>query len=295
MKRKNFLLSANSLKQGAMNRLNGFRLSLPIALIGLMSMGTALAQSELTQDSTRDKEDLLSVTVFQAAGPNASSIQSTVDQFRLQLGGVNNGNAPGPLATGRREINWDGGGSATTLVPTPSNAFLVTRGARFTTTGTGFVQAPPSGLADVFGNPSYATIFKPFSQLRLFSPVGSNLTDAVFFVPGGGEIPATTRGFGVVFSDVDLPDGNGPGEKHGNRQASTLVEFLGVDGNVLFSGLAPASPGDGNLTFFGIILNDARIAGVRIIAGATPGPDDSRKRDVVMMDDFIYGEPQPIF
>ena len=25
-----------------------------------------------------------------------------------------------------------------------------------------------------------------------------------------------------------------------------------------------------------------------------PGPDDGRKADVVMMDDFIYGEPQPL-
>jgi hypothetical protein len=24
-----------------------------------------------------------------------------------------------------------------------------------------------------------------------------------------------------------------------------------------------------------------------------PGPDDDEKRDIVMMDDFIYGEPQP--
>ena len=27
---------------------------------------------------------------------------------------------------------------------------------------------------------------------------------------------------------------------------------------------------------------------------SAPGPDDEGKRDVVMMDDFIYGEPQPL-
>jgi hypothetical protein len=249
-----------------------------------MVIGTAQAQNP----------DQAGTTVFQAAGPNASSIQSTIEQFRVALGGINNGIAPGPLGTGRREINWDGGGTATSVVPTPLDTFLIGRGARFTTTGSGFVQAPASGLADVFGNPSYAAIFKAFSPLRLFSPIDSNVTDTVFFVPGLGEVPGTTRGFGVVFSDIDLPDGSGPSTKQGNRHASTLIEYFSADGEVLFSSFVPASPGDGNLTFFGIVLDDARIARVRITAGATPGADDSGMLDVVMMDDFIFGEPQPI-
>ena len=54
----------------------------------------------------------------------------------------------------RREINWDGGGStATSLVPTPFEGFLVNRGALFTTPGTGFVQAPVDGLVTTFGDP----------------------------------------------------------------------------------------------------------------------------------------------
>src|SRR5213593_4222010 len=56
--------------------------------------------------------------VFQAAGPNAASIQSSVDAFRGALGNPNNGNTLGSLASGRREINWDGGGANnTTDVP----------------------------------------------------------------------------------------------------------------------------------------------------------------------------------
>ena len=233
--------------------------------------------------------------VFQAAGPNAASIQGTVDQFRTALGGANNGNAAGPLAAGRREINWDGGGStATALAPTPFDGFLNTRGGRFITPGTGFVQAPASGLASVFANPSYANIFSSFSPVRLFSPIGSNLTESVFFVPGGQGIPAATRGFGVVFSDIDLPDGSGPGGSRGNRHLSTLVELIDPEGKVIFSGFAPASPGDGSLSFFGVVFETARIAKVRITAGEVPGIDENERRDVVMMDDFIYGEPQPI-
>ena len=45
-------------------------------------------------------------------GQTAASIQSTVDAFRAALGGSNNGNNPGPLLSGRREINWDGGNPA---------------------------------------------------------------------------------------------------------------------------------------------------------------------------------------
>jgi hypothetical protein len=293
---KNFLLDTNGVKQGAISLLKGFRIALPIAMIGMMVIGAAHAQEQEQQQDVAVK-----VKVFQAAGPNGNSIQSTITEFGTALGGLNNGVTPpgGPTFTdGRREINWDGGNSAnttTTLTPIPVlDQFLVGRGTRFTTTGSGFVQAPPLGLADVFGNPSYATIFKAFSQSRLFSPIDSNVTDTLFFVPGSNEVPATTRGFGAVFSDIDLPDGSGPGEKKGNRHASTLIEFYGTDGELLFSSFAPASPGDGNLSFFGIVFDDARIARVRITAGATPGPDDTRPLDVVMMDDFIYGEPQRI-
>lgn len=299
---RKFLLDANSLKQQAKNRFKRFWLALPIAIIGGMVIA-AHAQSEFTGESfNEDFSDAVRVTVFQAAGPNANSIQSTVDQFRNALGdnnGITTTPPVVPLTTGRREINWDGGSTAnttTTLTPIPVlDQFLAGRGARSTTPGSGFVQAPAFGLADVFANPSYANIFKAFSQQRLFSPIGSNVTDTLFFVPGhGDEQPATTRGFGVVFSDIDLPDGSGPGEKHGNRHASTLIEFFGAGDELLFSSFTPASPGDGNLTFFGIIFDDARIARVRITAGVTPGADDSRRLDVVMMDDFIFGEPQRI-
>jgi hypothetical protein len=233
--------------------------------------------------------------VFQAAGPDAASIQATVDAYRLALGEVNNGNAPGPLASGRREINWDGGGStATAIAATPFAGFLNTRGALFVTPGSGFVQAPSSGLADTFANPSYATIFAPFSPVRLFSPIDSNVTHVEFFLPGSaGGLLATTRGFGAIVSDVDLPDGSGPGGKRGNRKASTLVEYFGLDGGLLYSNFVPASPGDAGFSFLGIAFDDARIARVRISTGnALPGADDVRPNDVVVMDDFIFGEPQ---
>jgi hypothetical protein len=56
-----------------------------------------------------------------------------------------------------------------------------------------------------------------------------------------------------------------------------------------------AAPGDAGFAFLGIVFDDARIARVRISAGnALPGADDDRRRDVVVMDDFLFGEPQLI-
>ena len=242
--------------------------------------------------------------VFQAAGPTAASIQGTVGAFRAALGEPNNGNAVGPLMAGRREINWDGGGNNDTTSPfppvTPFDVFLNSRGARFTTPGIGLTQAPPTGpepgggLAGVFNNPTYATIFAAFSPLRLFTPVGSNITEGLFFIPvppGGSSVRATVSGFGAVFSDVDQPNGS-PG-KNKNRTARTLIEYFGADRQLLFRGVVPASPGDAAFSFFGIVFADPLIARVRITTGNTAlGPNEGGRRDVVVMDDFLYGEPQ---
>ena len=237
--------------------------------------------------------DFVAPAVFQAAGPTTASIAGTLDAFRAALGGINNANNAGPLATGRREINWDGGGAATSLASTPFTGFLNNRGGLFTTPGSGFVQAPATGIADTFGNPTYATIFQPFSAQRLFSPIDSNVTIVDFFIPGGLGIEANTRGFGAVFSDVDEVDGSGPADKRGNRGASTRLDYYDENGNLLYSNYVPAAPGSAGFSFLGIAFADARIARVRILAGdVAAGPDDDRKADVVMMDDFLYGEPQ---
>ena len=300
-KHMNLLVVSRREEQGtAMKQMKAAQLvvvfGMGLILMSCGQTGDGSTNSALAQGTTG--RDFVAPTVFQAAGPNIASIQNTIDQYRAALGATNNGNVPGPLTNGRREINWDGGGStATSVVGTPFTGFLANRGALFTTTGTGFVQAPLAGLADTFHNETYLTIFQPFSPQRLFSPIDSNVTETQFFVPGGGDAPAsaTTTGFGAVFTDVDLPNGSGPGDRNGNRKASTLIECFGTDGGLIFSSFVPASPGDGSLSFLGIVFDDARIARVRITSGdAAPGPNDDGTHDIVMMDDFFYGEPQPL-
>jgi PA14 domain len=280
-------------------------LTLVVAL-GFSLIMTLVSVCEAAQPETSD--GFVPPAVFQAAGPTASSIQGTVEEFRAALGEPNNADNPSQ-SSGRREINWDPDVPGTfppdqepdeiwqirrTTTPpvTPFNVFLNSRGAQFTTPGEGLSQGPPAsgpqgGLAVLFQNSTYGRMFSTFSPLRLLTPVGSNITEASFFIPGtNGAIPATVRGFGAVFTDVDQPDGSG------NREASTLIKYFGVDNKVLFSSFVPASPGDGSLSFLGIVFDHSRIKRVQITTGdIAPGPDDDRENDIVVMDDFIYAEP----
>ena len=173
-------------------------------------------------------------TLFSMGGDaTPASIQATVDNFRAALGNPNNGNNIGPFSGGRREINWDGGGTATTAaVSGPTlTAFQNARGATFTTPGTGFLQTPLNVTEFTSLNASYATEFGLFSTQRLFTPVGSNITDATFSVSGSnGATPATVRGFGAVFSDVDTAN-------------QTKMEFFGVGGE--FAGNVCRAAGHG--------------------------------------------------
>src|SRR5262245_42036162 len=223
--------------------------------------------------------------VFSASGSNAASIQATVDNFRNAVGNPNNANAPGPLAGGRREINWDGAGSATTPSGTPFNAFQNIRGALFTTPGTGFVQAPPAGLDTFFGRSDglYNAIFAPFSSPRVFTPVGSVITDTTFFIPGtNGAQAASVSAFGAIFSDVD------------NTNVSSL-QFFDLAGNSLGTFFVPASAGNQGFSFLGVQFDAGeRVGRVRITSGnVVLGPTDT-SIDQVVMDDFIFAEPQAI-
>ncbi|MBC8139610.1 MAG: hypothetical protein H8F28_27330 [Fibrella sp.] len=225
------------------------------------------------------------VTTSVGGDSTPASIQGAVDSFRAAIGTPNNGNAPGPLVGGRREINWDGGVATTAAVSGPTlNAFLNIRGARFTTPGTNFLQTPVTApeLTDI--NPTYSSEFSIFSPSRIFVSVGSNITDVTFAIPGtNGASPATVGAFGAIFTGVDLAD-------------STSVTFFDIDNNAIFNSSVPVGTvPQGSLSFFGATAtNGERIARVRITAGTTalgPNDDPANGVDIVAMDDFIHSEP----
>ena len=92
-----------------------------IAAFGVLSMLLPVSQTAHAQRTPppNPRREFVAPVVFQAAGPNAASIQSSVDAFRAALGIPNNGNNPGPLSHGRREINWDGGNPQTFWIRQP--------------------------------------------------------------------------------------------------------------------------------------------------------------------------------
>ena len=247
------------------------------------AVGVALAATMLALPM-----DASAFTIFSDAGANQAAIQGTVDAYRAALGNPVNGNAPGPLASGRREINWDGGGPPVIDGTAPATPFVVfqnTRGGTFTTPGTGLTQAAATGGAlslDTI-NPQYAGLFAPFSANRLFAPVGSNITDGAFSIPGtGGAVAAGVTGFGAVFSDVDLAD-------------TTTIQYFDTSGNSLGVFNVEATQGNQTFSFLGIITEagDPLIGSFRITTGNSAlGPDEGETVDQVVMDDFLYGEPQ---
>jgi len=248
-------------------------LSLAMAIFGLTLIFNPVAASA-------DPE------VFEASGVTPNDILNTVNAFRNFLG--DNNGVGGTFPTGRREINWDGvpdAFSAPNLLPANFFNSNSPRGALFFTLGTGFQVSAnsvnPTNTPVRFGNihPVYPALFSTFSPQRLFSALDSNITETLFFIPGTTQ-SATSKGFGAVFTDVNV----------GN---STKIEYFDVNGNLLFSrNVLPGPTSRGSLSFLGVGFDTANVFLVRITSGnrilKTPN------RDVVVMDDFIYGEPQAL-
>jgi hypothetical protein len=233
--------------------------------------------------------------VFEAAGSAPAEIQAAVDEFRDYLG--DNHGVGGSFTAGRREINWDG-------VPDrfaapnnlPANFFNKNspRGVVFFTPGTGFQVSGTEGVAPIeFDNlrEGVSNKFAVFSSPRLFTALGSPITEVLFFVPGTAHA-ATSRAFGSVFTDVD-------------RANSTKIEYFDVNGALLFSGFVPPVRGNQTLSFLGVAFDAGEeVFLVRITSGDVElgerergielGEREREGRDLVVMDDFIYGEPQPL-
>src|SRR6266508_588665 len=219
--------------------------------------------------------------VQQAAGTSAAAIQSSVDAYRADLGALNP-NVAGSFGSGRREINWDGvpdAFAAPNLLPADFFNVNSPRGAVFATSGSGFQVSGNAGVAPIeFDNinPTYSSLFTIFSPQRLFTALGSKRLTVRFFEPGS-TTPATSSGFGAVFTDVDRP--------------GTKIAYFNAMGQKLATFDVPISPGSETLSFLGVRFLEDRVAMVRITSGNSRlGPNESRGRDLVAMDDFIFGE-----
>jgi hypothetical protein len=128
-------------------------------------------------------------------------------------------------------------------------------------------------------NPEYAIIFDAFTPSRLFTALGSTITDVTFFLPGTST-PARVNGFGAVFSDVDLAN------------VSSIEYFDAADAS-LGKFFVPNVAGSETFSFLGVSFSEGAIVSrVRITSGNQVLSSTNNTTDLVVMDDFIYGEPQ---
>ncbi len=263
-----------------------------------------------------------------APGPEANArvgVQATVDAFRTDLGSPNNGAVVDDQGAGRREIDWDGvpdADSAPGAFPADFFNAVSARGVLFS--GAPQIRFQVSAKAvnpflipNEFGqlNAFYPNAFSTFSAERLFTPRGSNVFN-VTFVVAGTDTPAEVDGFGAVFTDVDL-DGLTTIEffdRLGNPPIA--IDPISLKQSPLARRTVLATPGNEALSFLGVTFKEppaelaaaltGPIARVRITTGngviPTSGavPDDITQApgspDLVVLDDFIYGEPhaQPV-
>ena len=249
-----------------------------------MPLVAAAAIAACSNDSVTNPVPVLpQATVLTATG----SIATKVDEFRNLIGPSNGGTA-GEQPSGRREINWDGAGANPfdNKNDFPASFFNtnVKSGAVFTTAGTGF-RNDSTLFAEI--NPTYAAQFRFFSANKIFAPIGSNQLDQLFQV-AGQPTPAVVRGYGVVFSDVDLAD-------------KTTIQLFAQDGSSLGTFSAPVRSDDAGLSFVGVTFDQAIIARVRITLGTgalaanVNDITDGGTGDLVVLDNLIYGEPKKAF
>jgi hypothetical protein len=258
------------------------------AILVALVLGAAAVLSACGGDDDDDDGEQTTAAGAPTVIEGSGDIAPQVEEFR-DLFGLDNGGSPEGSPEGRREINWDAvpdGLAAPNALP--ADFFNATeapraRGAVLETPGDHVAVSAradkavgtPVRFGDV--NPAYSNQFKTFSEERLFSPIGSNIVDLTFRVPGT-DTPAVTRGFGAVYTDID-------------RVENTAFEYFDSDDNSL--GKFPAPVSDNGLSFLGVAFEAPVVARVRIEYGSGElGPDESPDYDVAVMDDFIYGEPQ---
>jgi hypothetical protein len=259
------------------------RHSQPVAPVALALLCGTLSMGASSAHPATPSSDF-PPTIVSGAG----DVLPLVEKYRALRGDPDNGSAIGSQPAGRRELNWDSipdeFAAPNLLPPDFFNATVGTRvrGARLTSPGTGVqVSADsdnPWGAPVRFGhiNPDYSAIFQTFSQERLFSPIGSNIVDLTFFIPGT-QTPALVRGFGALYTDIDT--------EH------TAFEYFDRNNQSLGKFAVPIA--SNGLSFLGVAFDQPIVARVRIQYGTAPlGPNDGPDNDVAVMDDFIYGEPK---
>jgi hypothetical protein len=221
------------------------------------------------------------VVVITATG----DITAKMDEFRQMLGDQVN-TKPGATG-GHREINWDSIPDSLEEKALPLDFFnpagtdpeLADRQKGLVYEPTGKFMVSGAGFANI--NNAAAAEFAAFSGDYTFANVTSNLWEIDPEVPGLKE-PATVKGFGIVFIDVDLPN-------------STSMEFFN-EGKSLGKFFAPVHDSKTGFSFLGVYFKNEKVTAIKvmhdgILADAQQDISQGGTKDLVVMDDFLYDEP----
>jgi hypothetical protein len=225
------------------------------------------------------------VLVRSSSGATASDVQGKIDTFLYDLGG--GASLYGVGSTPVRSINLDvvpNSFSSPNYLPVDYYSIASAQGLTFSTPGQGIKvsASSSSGLAMRFGDysPTYPNTFQTYQSERLLAPVGSTVIDLHFSV-AGTLTPGKVRGFGAVFSDVDVT-------------GSTSIEFFNTKGESVYYSTVPKY--SSGLSFLGVtFLGNEDVSSGRLILGnSILGSTDSGTQDVVTLAGLFYGEPQNV-
>lgn len=221
------------------------------------------------------------IQLFTATG----DINAKLNEFRQVLGSTIN-TTPG-VTGGHREVNWDGVPDSLIGKPLPSDFFNPV-GTETNLAGRqrGLVYAGVNGQFIVSKNnfkdidPAFVDGHS-FSGTQTFSNVNSNLWQIEPEVAGKAE-SATVRGFGIVFSDVDVEN-------------STSMEFFN-ESRSLGKFFVPKHDNNTSFSFLGVFFKNEKVTSIKV---GHDGPLNSGEKDItqggtkdlVILDDFLYDEP----
>jgi hypothetical protein len=215
----------------------------------------------------------------------SGNIQDKIDAFRHLLGDQLN-TTPGATG-GRREVNWDGVPDSMVGKALPFDFFNPTgagapaarqRGLAYAATG----EFRVSNASFVEVNNQASTQFSAFSGNKTFANISSNLWEVDFQV-AGETTAASAKGFGAVFSDVDLAN-------------STSLEFFNGQKS-LGKFFAPAHDATTGFSFLGVyfknneVISRVRVSHDGMLNEGQKDISDGGSHDLVVFDDFLYSEP----
>jgi hypothetical protein len=241
-------------------------------------------------------------TVRQVAGQTPASLNGVRLLFYNDLGGNSNG-VGGSYTSGFRELDFEDfhnvpGNVSPFQMPFDFYSRVEPRGVQFNTSvkpsgteQTMLITAPACVGCDLVqfrdSHVTYDHAFTPFSGTKMLGLVYDRNLEIGFRIPGT-DIPATVKGFGMVFADVDFNN--------------TYMTAYDETGKVIYGGAVPVL--DDGFSFLGVsFANGTRIARVTILLGWSPlivgnaGFSEIVHNgnwivDYVAADNLIIGEPR---